>query len=199
MLTIRQLATKYGLSRASLLYYDKIGLLRPTRRSEAGYRLYGPEDDERLGQICQYRASGLSIEAIAGLLRAAAPNVTAALQRRFQEIHLEVASLRKQQRVIAELLASSVAPPQRQLTKDTWVALLRSNGMTTDDCLRWHQAFERVSPEAHQEFLESLAIAPEEIQAIRARATHQQTIAPSPAPAVARGRRRAPHERTTGV
>jgi DNA-binding transcriptional MerR regulator len=40
MHTIGQAAKHANLSRSTLLYYDRIGLLRPSGRSRAGYRLY---------------------------------------------------------------------------------------------------------------------------------------------------------------
>ena len=39
MQTISQAAKKFKLSRSTLLYYDRIGLLRPTERTAAGYRI----------------------------------------------------------------------------------------------------------------------------------------------------------------
>ena len=47
MLTISQVASRFGLSRSTLLYYDTIGLLSPSLRSRANYRLYSPADVER--------------------------------------------------------------------------------------------------------------------------------------------------------
>ena len=38
--TIGQLGRQFGISRSSLIYYDKIGLIKPSARSEANYRLY---------------------------------------------------------------------------------------------------------------------------------------------------------------
>ena len=40
--TIQQLAKLSGVTRRTLRYYDQIGLLRPARTTEAGYRIYGP-------------------------------------------------------------------------------------------------------------------------------------------------------------
>ncbi len=40
-LTISRLAASHNLSRSTLLYYDRLGLLRAERQSAAGYRLYG--------------------------------------------------------------------------------------------------------------------------------------------------------------
>lgn len=62
MYTIGQLSKAFGLSRSTLLYYDKIGLLMPSARTSAGYRSYSEEDRKRLEQICLYRETGISLE-----------------------------------------------------------------------------------------------------------------------------------------
>jgi len=55
------------------------------------------------------------------------------------------------------------------ITKDRWVEIMRAAGLSDDDMHNWHRQFERLEPEAHQEFLESLGIEPDEIRAIRER------------------------------
>jgi DNA-binding transcriptional MerR regulator len=52
--TIGRIARIFGLSRSTLLYYDSIGLLTPTGRSDAGYRLYSEDDRKRLERINDY-------------------------------------------------------------------------------------------------------------------------------------------------
>ena len=59
----------FNLSRSTLLYYHRIGLLRPNARSPAGYRLYSDDDKERLTAICNFRQAGLGLEEIRKLLR----------------------------------------------------------------------------------------------------------------------------------
>ena len=54
-MTIGQLARQTGLTVRTLLHYDQIGLLSPSRRSATGYRLYGPEETTRLTQILLLR------------------------------------------------------------------------------------------------------------------------------------------------
>ena len=51
MMTIGKLSKVFGFSRSTLLYYDKIGLIRPSARSKSGYRLYNDKDVSRLEQI----------------------------------------------------------------------------------------------------------------------------------------------------
>ncbi|MEN8133472.1 MAG: MerR family DNA-binding transcriptional regulator [Pseudomonadota bacterium] len=87
MFTIGQIGKRFGISRSTLLYYDAIGLLRPSGRSTANYRLY-----------------------------------------------------------------------------------------TEDDMLRWHTEFERLSPEAHQDFLEALGLPETEIRDIRNRTNWPQVF-----------------------
>ncbi len=62
MYTIRKLAAEFGLSRSTLLYYDSIGLLKPSSRSESGYRQYSEGDNKQLRQICTYRQMGLQLK-----------------------------------------------------------------------------------------------------------------------------------------
>ena len=59
--TIQQLAKLSGVTRRTLRYYDQIGLLRPARTTEAGYRIYGPSQVDRLQHILFYRALGLEL------------------------------------------------------------------------------------------------------------------------------------------
>ena len=55
------------------------------------------------------------------------------------------------------------------ITKDRWVEIMRAAGLSDDDMWNWHNQFEKLEPDAHQEFLESLGIDAEEITAIRGR------------------------------
>lgn len=53
--TVKKIAELAGVTLRTLRYYDKIGLLVPSARTEAGYRLYSDEDVERLQQILFFR------------------------------------------------------------------------------------------------------------------------------------------------
>ena len=55
MMTIHEVSRLAGVSIRTLQYYDKIGLLRPSWHTDAGYRLYGDADLERLQQILLFR------------------------------------------------------------------------------------------------------------------------------------------------
>ncbi len=67
-LTVGEVADAAHVSVRTLRHYDDIGLLLPARRTDAGYRLYGPAELERLHQVLLFRELGLALDDIAGLL-----------------------------------------------------------------------------------------------------------------------------------
>jgi DNA-binding transcriptional MerR regulator len=48
MMTVKEVSEITGISVRTLHYYDEIGLLTPSGKSEAGYRLYDEKALERL-------------------------------------------------------------------------------------------------------------------------------------------------------
>ena len=65
---IRELSRLAGVSTRTLRYYDQIGLLKPSRVTEAGYRCYGPNEVALLQQILFYRERGFELKTIQKLL-----------------------------------------------------------------------------------------------------------------------------------
>jgi len=176
MHTVGQLGKLFGLSRSALLYYDEIGLLSPSARSSSGYRLYSEGDVRRMERIVIYRDTGLSLDVIGRLLQADDASATVVLERHLQKVNEEIARLRQQQHVIAQLLGDAqVLRKSRSMNKDQWIALLASTGLNEEGMDKWHMEFEKVSPDAHQDFLESLGIPPEEIALIRQFSKHLAT------------------------
>jgi DNA-binding transcriptional MerR regulator len=68
LLTVGQVADRLGVTVRTLHHYDDIGLVRPSVRSRAGYRLYTGADLTRLQQVVVYRRLGFSLEQVADLL-----------------------------------------------------------------------------------------------------------------------------------
>ncbi|WP_037364862.1 MerR family transcriptional regulator [Nakamurella lactea] len=79
--TVGALAELSGVSVRRLHHYDEIGLLVPTARSSAGYRLYSPDDLQRLQRILFYRELGFELAAIATILSDPATTAEEHLQR----------------------------------------------------------------------------------------------------------------------
>lgn len=195
-LTVGELAHKSGLSRSALLYYDRLGLLRASGRSSGNYRLYGPGEVARLEQIRLYRGMGIPLKEIRPLLEQTRPagKTESILHRRLATLKTQMEMLHDQQRQIVQLLeelerrrtaggggrarrdkARPVGCRKRGLTeqekdmvsKERWVEIMTAAGLSDQDKHNWHRQFEKMEPEAHQEFLESLGIAPDEIARIR--------------------------------
>ncbi|MDQ3855169.1 MAG: MerR family transcriptional regulator [Chloroflexota bacterium] len=61
---VGELARQTGISVRTLHHYDELGLLKPSRRTEAGYRLYTECDVGRLQRIVSLRSLGFSLEEI---------------------------------------------------------------------------------------------------------------------------------------
>ena len=66
--TVGQVADVFGVTVRTLHHYDELGLLRPSERSAAGYRLYTDGDLRRLQQVVVYRRLELPLDEIASLL-----------------------------------------------------------------------------------------------------------------------------------
>ena len=64
LLKVGDLARRTGLTVRTLHHYDEVGLLKPSGRSDAGYRLYSQADVQRLHGIQTMRQMGLVIKAV---------------------------------------------------------------------------------------------------------------------------------------
>lgn len=170
MYKITELARQFGLSRSTLLYYDRIGLLTPSERSETGYRLYSPADRDRLATICSFRQAGLAIEDIRRVLSMGNDANGVVLQRRMRELGDEIRTLQTQQHLLGKMLqVQSLGELPAKVDKQAWIEMLRAAGMDEAAMKRWHVEFERRAPEAHQQFLLSLGISEAEAHFIRKR------------------------------
>ncbi len=169
MYTITRLARQFDLSRSTLLYYDRIGLLRPSGRTRANYRLYTAADRRKLERICTYRRTGMALRDIGTILATGVKGTgTALLEKQLDELDAQIEQRQRQQQMIVQLLGSGRLPPAGSgLDRDKWAALLRASGMSDDDMMQWHIQFERLFPDDHQAFLDSLGIPDDEIALIR--------------------------------
>jgi len=105
-LTIGQLAKAGGVPTSTVRYYERAGLLRPSRRSGSNYRLYSGEDLHRLRFVRAAQATGFTIADIKQLLRPAHCNrVQAVIETRLDEVSTRMRELRHVQRVLRAGLA----------------------------------------------------------------------------------------------
>src|SRR3954447_21672572 len=97
MNTVKEVAELSGVTVRTLHHYDEIGLLRPSERSEAGYRLYSRADLERLQEILGWRELGFPLSEIRALVDDPHYDRASALRRQRELVEQErerLASLR---------------------------------------------------------------------------------------------------------
>ena len=68
MRTVKEISDLTGISVRTLHYYDEIGSLKPTEKSDAGYRLYDDKALETLQQILFFREFDISLKEIKAVL-----------------------------------------------------------------------------------------------------------------------------------
>ncbi|MCO4758523.1 MAG: MerR family transcriptional regulator, partial [Oceanospirillaceae bacterium] len=107
MYTIGQLMKQFQLSRSTLIYYDKIGLLQPSARSNANYRMYTEQDMQRMEHITLYKDAGLPLEEITCLLDEANNQPTALLEQHLANLNHEISQLRQQQQRVLKILGKT--------------------------------------------------------------------------------------------
>ena len=68
MRTVKEISDLTGISVRTLHYYDEIGLLKPTEKSDAGYRLYDDKALETLQQILFFREFDIPLKEIKAVI-----------------------------------------------------------------------------------------------------------------------------------
>ena len=116
--TVGDIAAMTGVTVRTLHHYDRIGLLSPSARSGAGYRLYAPEDLDRLHQVLLYRELGFPLEEVATLLDDPSADPEAHLRRqhrllrdRLERTSAMVAAVEKEME--ARAMGISLSPEER--------------------------------------------------------------------------------------
>lgn len=141
--TVRQVAEMAGVTVRTLHHYDALGLLTPSARSAAGYRLYGEADLLRLQQILFFRELGFPLEQIRAILED--PHFD---QARALEGHREMLALERDR--LARLIA----------TVDKTLAKLREDnmGMTDEELYAGfsQEQIERYKREAREKYGEQI-------------------------------------------
>lgn len=100
LLKVGDVSKKTGMSVRALHHYDEIGLLSPSHRSEAGYRLYTVLDLMQLQKIKSLQQLGFSLEEIQRLMSEAEISLLSVLERHILRLSDEI---EQQQRLIQRL------------------------------------------------------------------------------------------------
>ncbi|WP_440964262.1 MerR family transcriptional regulator [Massilia sp. GER05] len=124
MLKVGELAALANLTVRTLHHYDGIGLLRPSARSDAGYRLYDRDDVARLHRIQALRAFGLSLADIALTLDSPAGSPLAIVDRQLEALETRMAEARRLRDQLLRVRAQLVQGSAPDLS--TWLTTLEN-------------------------------------------------------------------------
>lgn len=145
--TISQLANMAGVSVRTLHHYDHVGLLRPSMRTEAGYRLYDEPDLLRLQQILFFKELDLPLEEIRQILDDPQFDLIQALAQHRELLHRRMerlqSLLRTIDRTIQRLTKEDADMPDHELTDEELY-----EGFDRETVERWNrEAREMYDPE----------------------------------------------------
>lgn len=98
------MAARVGVSVRTLPHYDRLGLVQPTSRSEAGYRLYREADFLRLQQVLTLRCLGFPLRRIRELLDGEEFDVVASLRVQRLALQERIEELRRIESAIGDAL-----------------------------------------------------------------------------------------------
>lgn len=103
---VQEFAEVSGVTVRTLHHYDRLGLLKPLARTNAGYRVYGEADLARLEQIIALKFLGLSLDQIRDLLERQVLDIREAL-------HMQREALEKKRRELDAALRAIIEAEQR--------------------------------------------------------------------------------------
>ena len=134
-LPVSQLARRTGVTVRTLHHYEACGLLQPSARSAAGYRLYGEAELRRLQHIVSLKALGLTLDAIRGSLDTDAPSLVEAVWRQTRRLRETIAhqhALLRRLENLQRRLAAGEAIDGDILLKTIEASTIMENYLTTE-------------------------------------------------------------------
>lgn len=112
-LRIQEMAAKYGLTTYTLRFYERKGLLTPSRDSR-GDRDYTPTEQAAVHRITQYRRAGLSVDEIKQIFTGMKTTDMLTLLAKTQ---LHVQEEQRQLQETAQFLTEKIAHEQARLAQ----------------------------------------------------------------------------------
>ena len=100
MKTVKEISNITGISVRTLHYYDEIGLLKPTYKSDAGYRLYDDKALEQLQQILFFREFDIPLKEIKAVMENPALDKNHILQMQRKML---MAKMERMERLVASI------------------------------------------------------------------------------------------------
>jgi MerR family transcriptional regulator, thiopeptide resistance regulator len=145
-------ARRLGVGVRALRLYERKGLVRP-RRTQAGWRVYGPGEIERLHQVLTLKSLGLSLTRITQLLGGREPDLTALLALQEDVLTVRINDLQRARKSVQAARAKLLS--EGRLSLEDLIDLVRETVMTkpfSDE--EWNALFEpfyrkHLSPEQY--------------------------------------------------
>jgi DNA-binding transcriptional MerR regulator len=122
MLKVGELARRSGLTVRTLHHYDSIGLLKPSGRSDAGYRLYNRDDVARLHQVQALRRFGMALADIGQFLAQPGASLPDLIARQIDTLDQQIAEAAKLREQLTALRGQLLAGEEPELA--TWLTTL---------------------------------------------------------------------------
>ena len=94
-MTVGEVSTLLGVSVRALHHWDESGLVHPSRRSDAGYRLYCETDIMRIQQVLVYRQTGMSLADIKTVLDEPGADAVTHLRRQRELVQGQISHLQQ--------------------------------------------------------------------------------------------------------
>jgi DNA-binding transcriptional MerR regulator len=153
----REFAALSGVTVRTLHHYDRLRLLKPSRYTEAGYRLYSERDFARLEQIVALKFIGFPLREIKKILSRDSLDLAARLRQQREAI--EEKRLRLDLAIQAIQRAEFVAGTSREPGWETFAKIIEVINMQTD--MEWSKKY--YSEEAQREIEKRAATIPREV------------------------------------
>jgi MerR family transcriptional regulator, thiopeptide resistance regulator len=153
----REFAALTGVTVRTLHHYDRLGLLKPSRYTRAGYRLYSERDLARLEQIVALKFIGFSLNEIKNILKRESIDLATTLRRQREAIEEKCSRLDLAIQAIQR--AEYVVGTTNEAGWETFIKIIEVINMQHD--MNWSKKY--YSEEAQQEIAKRAATIPREV------------------------------------
>ncbi len=105
--TLREVCTKYKVSRRAVQGYEKAGIVSATGKNKMGHLLYDITAQERIGRIRMYQEIGFSIKEIKDIIDAPKISAIPILENQMKKLKEERGRIEKQIEILYDLIQKS--------------------------------------------------------------------------------------------
>lgn len=141
MYSISQTCQFVGISRSTLLYYERIGLVSPKRNPISGYRDYSQDDAHTLVLIRQLKKAGFSLKEASSIVEGVLD--AESILKQFYRLDSEIQELKVAHEIVRSLVVHSTGKPPSIESHPNPAGI-------------WHSELEKVAGEAHAKWLKRL-------------------------------------------